>query len=199
VYSSGDAVVTLDADLQDPPELIELMLKKSKEGVDIVYAARRERDSDSFFKKNTARFFYRAMQLMGAVIVYDHADYRLISRKVVKTFKEFKEVNIFLRGLFPSMGFSHETIYYDRQERAAGRSKYPFWKMLSFAWEGITSFSIAPLRLASISGFIVFLTSLVCIVWALYTKMRGMTVPGWTSIVIPMFFIGGLNMLFWVL
>ena len=196
LHSSGDAVVSLDADLQDPPELMEEMLDKFRKGSDIVYAVREERKADSFFKRVTARLFYRIMQSMGVDVIYDHADYRMISRKVVEEFRKMKEVNIFLRGIFPYMGFKNEIVYYERQKRQAGVTKYPLRKMAAFAWEGITSFSSVPLRMASMAGFIISLGSLCLIAWALYIKIRGYTVPGWTSIVIPLFFIGGLNMLF---
>jgi glycosyltransferase involved in cell wall biosynthesis len=196
LHSSGDAVVSLDADLQDPPELIEEMIEKYRIGNDIVYAVRKKRDKDTLFKTLTARFFYRLMELMGVHIIYDHADYRMISRKVVEEFRKLKEVNLFLRGIFPFMGFKHEIVYYDRQERGAGETKYPLSKMIAFAWEGITSFSSIPLRIASFSGFIIFLGSLVLIIWAMFVKLTGKAIPGWTSIVIPILLIGGLNMLF---
>ena len=136
------------------------------------------------------------MKKMGVDIVYDHADYRLISRKVVEEFRKIREVNLFLRGIFPYLGFKHEIVYYDRQKRFAGETKYPLRKMFSFAWEGITSFSSVPLRLASITGFIISLGSVGLIVWALYVRLSGKAIPGWASIVIPLFFIGGLNILF---
>ena len=196
LHSSGDAVVSLDADLQDPPELIEEMLAKYRMGNDIVYAVRRERDGDTFLKRWTARIFYKVMKKMGVNIVYDHADYRLISRKVVEEFRKIREVNLFLRGIFPYLGFKHEIVYYDRQKRFAGETKYPLRKMFSFAWEGITSFSSVPLRLASITGFIISLGSVGLILWALYVRLSGKAIPGWASIVIPLFFIGGLNILF---
>jgi glycosyltransferase involved in cell wall biosynthesis len=196
LHSSGDAVVSLDADLQDPPELIEEMLKQYKMDNDIVYAVRRERSSDTFFKKWTARAFYKMMHLMGVNIVYDHADYRLISRKVVNEFKKIGEVNLFLRGIFPFMGFKHTFVYYDRQERFAGETRYPFRKMMHFAWEGITSFSSFPLRIASFIGLIISTGAVCLIAWALYLKIIGKALPGWASIVIPIFFIGGLNILF---
>jgi glycosyltransferase involved in cell wall biosynthesis len=196
LYSTGDAVVSLDADLQDPPELIEEMLAKYRMGNDIVYAVRRERDGDTFLKRWTARIFYKVMKKMGVNIVYDHADYRLISRKVVEEFRKIREVNLFLRGIFPYLGFKHEIVYYDRQKRFAGETKYPLRKMFSFAWEGITSFSSVPLRLASITGFIISLGSVGLILWALYVRLSGKAIPGWASIVIPLFFIGGLNILF---
>jgi glycosyltransferase involved in cell wall biosynthesis len=196
LYSTGDAVVSLDADLQDPPELIEEMLAKYRMGNDIVYAVRRERDGDTFLKRWTARIFYKVMKKMGVNIVYDHADYRLISRKVVEEFRKIREVNLFLRGIFPYLGFKHEIVYYDRQKRFAGETKYPLRKMFSFAWEGITSFSSVPLRLASLTGFIISLGSVGLILWALYVRLSGKAIPGWASIVIPLFFIGGLNILF---
>ncbi len=194
--STGDAVVSLDADLQDPPEVIEDMIEKYRLGNDIVYGARKSRQHDTLLKRWTARFFYRLMRVMGTQIIYDHADYRLISRKVVESFRDFREFNIFLRGIFPYMGFRHDIVYYERPERLAGTTKYPFWKMLAFAWEGITSFSKVPLRIASFAGFCIFLASLALVVWASYIKFSGGAIPGWTSIVIPIFFIGGLNMLF---
>jgi glycosyltransferase involved in cell wall biosynthesis len=196
LHASGDAVVSLDADLQDPPELIGELLQKYRQGNDIVYAVRKARGKDTFFKRATARLFYRMMQRMGVDLIYDHADYRLISKKVVAAFRSITETNIFLRGIFPYLGFDHETVYYERQERFAGDTKYPLRKMLAFAWEGITSFSNVPLRLASLVGLIIFVSSLCLVVWALYEKFVGRTIPGWTSTVIPLFFIGGLNILF---
>jgi glycosyltransferase involved in cell wall biosynthesis len=196
LHSSGDAVVSLDADLQDPPELMEEMLQEFNKGSDIVYAVRRQRRADSLFKRWTAQLFYRIMQSMGVDVIYDHADYRMVSRKVVEEFRKMKEVNLFLRGIFPYMGFRHEIVYYDREKRQAGVTKYPLRKMAAFAWEGITSFSSVPLRIASTTGLIISLGTVCLIFWALYTKIRGFTVPGWASIVIPLFFIGGLNILF---
>ena len=196
LHSTGDAVVSLDADLQDPPELIEEMIEKFRIGNDIVYAVRKKRQTDTRFKTLTARFFYRLMKFMGVNIVYDHADYRMISRKVVEEFRKLKEVNLFLRGIFPFMGFQHEIVYYDRQKRGGGETKYPFTKMIAFAWEGITSFSSIPLRIASFNGFILFLGSLALIIWAIVVKLTGKAIPGWTSIVIPVLFIGGLNLFF---
>jgi polyisoprenyl-phosphate glycosyltransferase len=196
LYTSGDAVVSLDADLQDPPELIGEMIKEYKRGHDIVYAVRRERNADSFFKRWTARFFYKVMRSMGVDIIYDHADYRMISSKVVEEFRKLKEFNLFLRGIFPFMGFNHAIVYYERQKRLAGETKYPLKRMIAFAWQGITSFSSVPLRMASITGFVIFLGTIALIVWAFFTKIHGEAIPGWASIVIPMFFIGGLNILF---
>jgi glycosyltransferase involved in cell wall biosynthesis len=196
IHSSGDTVVSLDADLQDPPEVIEEMLEKYRNGNDIVYAVRRERHTDSLFKRWSARLFYKIMQFMGIDIIYDHADYRLISNKVVNEFKKIKEVNIFLRGIFPFMGFKYDIVYYDRQKRLAGETGYPLRKMIAFAWEGITSFSSVPLKMASFIGFMLSLVSIFLITWAFYVKIVGKAIPGWASIVIPIFFIGGLNILF---
>ena len=196
LYSAGDAVVSLDADLQDPPELIGEMIEKYRNGNDIVYAVRRAREHDTLFKRATARLFYRVMRAMGADLMYDHADFRLISRKVVEAFMQMKEVNIFLRGIFPYMGFSHDIVHYERHERLAGETKYPLRRMIAFAWEGITSFSTVPLRVASVVGGIMSLFSLLLIVWAFVVKLSGKAIPGWSSTVIPLFFIGGLNILF---
>ncbi len=195
INSSGDAVVSLDADLQDPPELIETMLEEYRKGHDIVYAVRRDRRTDSVFKRWTARLFYKTMKVMGADTIHDHADYRLVSKRVVEAYRGIKEVNIFLRGIFPYMGFAHALVYYDRQERVAGTTKYPLRKMMAFAWEGITSFSSIPLRLASIVGLAIFLSSVGLIAWAFYVKLIGKAIPGWSSVVIPVLFVGGLNVL----
>ncbi len=196
LHSSGDAVVSLDADLQDPPELVGEMVAKFREGNDIVYAVRRTRSTDTLFKRWTARFFYRLMKFMGVDIIYDHADYRLISRKVVEEFRRFPEVNIFLRGIFPYMGFRHAIVPFDRRERFAGETKYPLRKMLSFAWEGMTSFSRKPLRIASATGFFISLFAGILIVWASSAWMAGDVMPGWASTVIPLLLIGGLNIFF---
>jgi glycosyltransferase involved in cell wall biosynthesis len=196
LYSTGDAVVSLDADLQDPPELIYEMVGQYCAGYDIVYAVRKKREKDTFIKRHTARGFYRLMQCMGVTIVYDHADYRLISKRVVESFRKMQEVNLFLRGIFPYLGFNHTNVYYEREARLAGKTKYPLFKMLSFAWEGITSFSTVPLKIASLVGFATFMLSMVLIFWSLHAKFAGRTIPGWTSIVIPTFFIGGLNIFF---
>ena len=133
---------------------------------------------------------------MGVNVFYDHADYRLISKKVADEFKKIGEVNLFLRGIFPFMGFKHAFVYYNRQERFAGETRYPLRKMIHFAWEGVTSFSSIPLRLASLTGVGIFLGTVCLIIWAFYTKLIGHAIPGWASIVIPLFFIGGLNILF---
>ena len=196
LHAAGEVVVSLDADLQDPPELIAELIAKYREGYEIVYAARRGREADTRFKRGTARLFYTLMRWLGVELIYDHADYRLVSRKVVEEFRKMREINLFLRGLFPFMGFPHAVVYYDRQERGAGVTKYSLWKMLAFAWEGVTSFSSVPLKLASLAGFLVSAASLVLALWALGVKLAGWAIPGWASTVIPVFFIGGLNFLF---
>lgn len=196
LHTTGDAVVSLDADLQDPPELIEEMIEKYRKGYDIVYAVRRVRQTDTFFKRVTARGFYKLMRFLGVNLVCDHADFRLVSARVVEAFGSVKEVNLFLRGIFPFLGFPSAAVYYERQERQAGETKYPLRKMISFAWEGITSFSNVPLRIASFTGFFISVLSLLLILWAFFEKFAGRTIPGWASTVIPMFFIGGLNILF---
>lgn len=196
LHSSGEAVVSLDADLQDPPELIREMLEKYRGGNDIVYAVRKARQKDTFFKRMTAGCFYRLMRIMGADIVYDHADYRLISRRVVEAFRSFREVNLFLRGIFPYLGFPDAIVYFERPEREAGETKYSLRRMMSFAWEGITSFSNVPLRIASFTGFSISTLSVCLTIWAFYSKYAGKTIPGWASTVIPLLLIGGLNIFF---
>lgn len=195
-YASGDVVVTLDADLQDTPEIIEDMLNHYYHGCEIVYGVRKSRNSDSSFKKLTASFYYKFMKAMGVKLVYNHADFRLLSRKVVEEFKKLEEVNRFLRGLIPMLGFKECYVYYDRKDRFAGETKYPLNKMLAFAWEGITSFTFWPLRAASIVGVIVSFIALILLFWSLYIKLTGQALPGWASTVIPIYFLGGLELLF---
>jgi hypothetical protein len=172
------------------------MLEKYAEGYEIVLGVRDERKTDSFFKKITARFFYTLMDLLGAKLVADHADFRLLSHRVIEELKNFSERNLFLRGLIPSLGFKQVIVYYQRHARTAGKTKYPLGKMVSFAIEGITSFSYLPLRLASILGIILALSSLGLTVWVLVVKISGQSVPGWTSTVLPMYLLGGVQLLF---
>lgn len=194
--ASGDIAVSLDADLQDPPEVIEKMLYKFKEGYEIVYGVRRVREKDTVFKKVTAHFFYKAMKLMGINLVYDHADFRLLSRRILSEFKKYTEANVFLRGIFPIMGFKQCIVEYERRERFAGETKYSLIKMLSFAIEGITSFSYFPLRISSIFGFTIFTISLLLMVWAFITKILGNAIPGWASTILPLYLFGGLQLMF---
>lgn len=194
--ASGDMAVSLDADLQDPPEAIEEMVLKHYEGFDIVYGVRKSREEDTFFKRFTARFFYIFMRLMGVNLIYDHADYRLISKTALNEFKRYREVNRFLRGMFPNMRFTPGIVHYKREKRFAGETKYPLRKMLSFAVEGITSFSNFPLRLAFILGFLNFLAALGLVFWTILTKIHGNAIPGWASTVLPLYMFGGIQLMF---
>ncbi len=194
--AEGDALVSIDADLQDDIGVIEEMVDARHDGAEIVYGVRRERPSDSPFKKHTASLFYKLMALLGASVVYNHADYRLLSRRAVEALKKFREVNLFLRGMVPLIGLTSAVVYYDRAERFAGESKYPLRKMISFALDGITSFSIVPLRIISFIGFSIFFLTLILSAWALGVKLFGNSaVPGWTSTVLPVYFIGGIQIL----
>jgi polyisoprenyl-phosphate glycosyltransferase len=191
----ADVVVTIDADLQDDVSVISQMIEKYREGVKVVYGVRKGRRTDSFFKRWTAQLFYRLLGFMKVKTIYNHADFRLIDKKVLIELENYKEVNLFLRGIFPLMGFKSACVYYERKERAAGITKYPLSKMFAFAWDGITSFSIFPLRIVLILGILVFLLSLGLIIWALGPVISGRALPGWASIVIPTFFFAGLQMI----
>ncbi len=193
--TDADCYITIDADLQDDVSVIKEMVEKYKQGCDIVYGVRKERKTDSFFKKFTAEMFYKFMKIMGVDLIYNHADYRLLSRRAVESLKQFNEVNVFLRGIIPLIGYKTDTVYYDRLERTAGESKYPLKKMFSFAWEGITSFSIVPLRFISFIGMVVFLLSFIMRGWVLWQKFNGHVIPGWASTVLPIYFIGGIQLL----
>lgn len=191
----ADVVISMDADLQDDINAIDGMLASYNEGCDIVYGVRSSRKKDSFFKKFTAEGFYKFMSLMGVDIVFNHADYRLTSKRVLDNFANFKEVNLFLRGMFPLIGYKSDKVYYERAERFAGESKYPLKKMLNFAWDGITSFSVKPLRFICILGFIILFVSVLIMIYSLVQKIIGNTVDGWTFLNISIWFIGGLQML----
>lgn len=192
--SVGDAVVSIDADLQDDPLAIVAMIDKFFGGADIVYGVRNRRDSDSAFKRISALVFYKLMKVLGAKTVDNHADFRLLSRRAIDCLRGFSEVNLFLRGIVPLIGFKSECVYYDRIQRFAGQSKYPFRKMFALALEAITSFSVVPLRIIAFVGFMVFLGSLFVTAWALWLKLIvGNALPGWTSIVLPMYFLGGIQ------
>ena len=197
LYSAkGDALVSIDADLQDDVSVIEQMVLKFKEGSDVVYGVRSRRDNDTWFKRFSAEGFYKLMALMGVDIIFNHADYRLMSRRVVEHLKSYEEVNLFLRAMVPLIGFKSDVVEYERSERFAGESKYPLGKMLSFAWDGITSFSVTPLRLISLIGATIFVISLFISIWALGVKLFGSNaVPGWASTVLPIYFIGGIQLL----
>ena len=193
--STGDLITTLDADLQDPPELIGKMVEKINKGFDIVYGARNKR-VDSIFKRYSAKLFYWIMKRMGVEIIPEHAEYRMITRKVLTAFLQYNEQNIFIRAIFPKLGFLSTIIYYDRPKRFAGETKYPLSKMISFGIDGITSFSIIPLRLFTFIGMVISIFSLLAIFWSMFAKIFGVTVTGWTSIVVPIYFLGGIQMIF---
>ena len=191
----ADVVISMDADLQDDINAIDEMLRKYYDGCDIVYGVRSSRKKDSFFKKTTAEGFYKFMKHMGVDVVYNHADYRLTSKKVLDNFKDYKEVNLFLRGIFPLIGYKNDIVYYERNERFAGESKYPLKKMLNFAWDGITSFSVKPLRMICSIGFIILFISIAIMIYSLVRKLTGNTVDGWTFLSISIWFIGGIQMI----
>ena len=195
-FAKGDVIVSLDADLQDPPELVGSMLDSIKEGNDIVYAARKSREIDSLFKRKTADVFYWIMKKFGADIVPNHADYRMVTRRVLNAFLKFPENNLFIRATFPIVGFPSCVVYHDRPERLAGKTKYPFRKMLEFAIDGLTSFSVVPLRICSVVGLLVSLLALLMLSWSLIVKIFGGAIPGWTSTVAPLYLLGGVQLLF---
>lgn len=190
-----DAAISLDADLQDDINAIDGMVDKFIEGCDVVYGVRSKRATDTFFKKFTAESFYKLMNSMGANTVYNHADYRLMSRRALMSLAEFGEVNLFLRGIVPMVGFKSDVVYYERAERFAGESKYPLKKMLSFAVEGITSLSTKPIKLITGLGFFIFFVSIIVLVYSLVRHFIGQTIPGWTTTVLSVWAIGGLIMI----
>lgn len=189
--SNYDVAVSIDADLQDDVNAILQMIDYYNKGIDIVYGVRKERNTDTFFKKHTAQLFYKLMKTMGGDIVYNHADFRLMSKRTLKALISYPERNLFLRGIVPLLGYSSASVYYDRKERFAGESKYPFTKMLNFALDGITSFSVKPLRLITSAGLIFMLASIIAIIYALSAFAGGHVIPGWTSLLISVWFIGG--------
>jgi polyisoprenyl-phosphate glycosyltransferase len=194
--AQGDAVVTIDADLQDDPDAIAAMLAHHAQGCDIVYGVRRDRGSDSAFKRGTARAYYRLLRLLGVEVVHDHADYRLMSRRAVAHLLDYAEVNLYLRGILPLLGLRSAVVHYDRAARHAGSSKYPLVRMLSLAADGVTSFSVAPLRAIALIGLVVFVLSFAMVAWVLYGKLVLHTaIPGWASSVIPIYFLGGTQLL----
>lgn len=189
-----DMCITMDADLQDDINTIDEMVKKYYEGNHVVYGVRSARDTDTFFKKTTAESFYKFMKVMGADVVYNHADFRLMSKRVLQELSNFKEVNLFLRGMVPLIGFKNCKVYYERHERAAGESKYPLKRMLSFAINGITSFSTKPLKLITALGLIMSVASFFAFIWAFITKIVGFTQLGWSSTMCSIWLIGGLQL-----
>mgnify|MGYP004461775001 FL=1 len=190
-----DMTISLDADLQDDINAIDEMVEKYYQGCDVVYGVRSARDTDTFFKKFTAEGFYKVMKMMGGDVVFNHADYRLMSRRALNGLQEFKEVNLFLRGVVPMIGYKSDSVYYERKERFAGESKYPLKKMLAFAWEGITSLSTKPIKMISILGGFIFIISIIMLIYSLIRHAMGATETGWTSTIVSIWAIGGLQLL----
>ncbi len=190
-----DCAISLDADLQDDTDAIDRFVEKYKDGCDVVYGVRNKRDTDTAFKRTTAEGFYKFMKVLGVDVVFNHADYRLMSRRALEGLSEYKEVNLFLRGIVPLIGYRSDYVYYDRAERFAGESKYPLKKMLSFAFDGISSFSVKPLKLISNLGILISILSIFGLLYALISHICGVTVAGWTAIVCSIWLLGGLQML----
>ena len=190
-----DMAITMDADLQDDINTIDAMVEKYYEGNQVVYGVRSARDTDTFFKKFTAEGFYKFMKVMGADVVYNHADFRLMSKRVLAELANFKEVNLFLRGMVPLIGFQSCNVYYERAERFAGESKYPLKKMLAFAINGITSFSTKPLKLITTVGLVMSIVSVIAFIWAFIVKIAGRSDLGWSSTMCSIWLIGGLQLL----
>ncbi|HVN41896.1 MAG TPA: glycosyltransferase family 2 protein, partial [Steroidobacteraceae bacterium] len=192
----GDALISVDADLQDDLGVIDTMVERYSQGIDVVYGVRKSRATDSFFKRFTAETFYRLLTWMGVQTIHNHADYRLMSRRAIEALREYPEVNLYLRGIVPLIGFETCTVEYDRSPRVAGETKYPFRKMLALAVQAVTSFSIMPLRLIALMGLVVFVGSLFVSAWTLWVALVAhRTVPGWTSTVLPIYFLGGAQLL----
>ena len=191
----ADCAISLDADLQDDIEVLDQFVDKFHEGCDVVYGVRNKRDTDSFFKRSTARGFYKVMHILGVDVVYDHADYRLMSRRALDALSEYHEVNLFLRGIVPLIGYRSDYVFYDRHERFAGESKYPLKKMISFALDGITSFSVKPLKLISNLGILISCLSVLGLLYALISYFTGNAVAGWTAIVCSIWLLGGIQLL----
>ena len=189
-----DIAVSIDADLQDDTSVIEEMVDKYHEGNDIVYGVRNDRKSDSWFKRTTAQGFYKIMALMGVKTVYNHADFRLMSKRALEHFSKFEENNLYLRGMVPLIGYQTDCVYYERKERVAGESKYPFSKMLALAWNGITSFSVKPISLVTGLGFLIMFLSVLAAIYAFVSYFFGTVEPGWTSLLLSVWFLGGLQL-----
>lgn len=187
--------ISLDADLQDDINAIDKMVDEYLSGIDIVYGVRCNREKDTFFKRTTAQGFYKFMKLLGVDVVYNHADYRLMSRRALDGLSEFKEINLFLRGIIPLIGYRYSTVEYERGERFAGESKYPLKKMLALAFEGITSFSVKPIRIISVIGFVLFLASLIAFIYIFVSNLIGTVVSGWNSLMCSIWGLGGIQLL----
>lgn len=191
----ADAVISIDADLQDDINTFDDMVAKYEDGCDVVYGVRSKRETDTFFKRFTAEAFYKILNKMGAKVIFNHADFRLMSRRALEAFSMYKETNIFLRGMIPLVGYKSDIVTYERSERLAGESKYPLKKMLALAWEGITSMSIQPIRMITWLGTIVFAISIIMVIYSLISFFAGWTVSGWASILCSIWAIGGLQLL----
>lgn len=190
-----DAAISMDADLQDDINAIDVMVEKYDEGCNIVYGIRNSRTSDTFFKRMTAEAFYKFMKLMGADVIFNHADFRLMDKKALEAFSEYGEVNLFLRGIVTMIGLNYDYVYYERKERLAGESKYPLRKMLHFAWQGITSLSTVPIRWIFDMGLGISLISGLVLLWSIFNHFLGNTIAGWTSLIISLWLLGGLILL----
>ncbi|MFE8699423.1 glycosyltransferase family 2 protein [Cytobacillus sp. FJAT-54145] len=193
--SASDCLISIDADLQDDIEVIKDFVEKFSQGYEVVYGVRNDRSSDSFFKRSTAQGFYKLMKTMGVDLVYNHADFRLLSKRAVEELERFDEVNMFLRGIVPLIGFKSTSVYYERKERTAGETKYPLKKMLSFAFDGITSFSVTPIRFVMFVGLTSFFVSMFFALYFLSLKFFGNTELGWTSLITSIWLIGGLQLI----
>lgn len=191
----ADMIISIDADLQDDTAVIEDMIDKYHEGKDIVYGVRNDRKKDSFFKRTTAQGFYKVMDVMGVKTVYNHADFRLMSKRAVEHFSKFEESNLFLRGIVPLIGYETDCVYYERKERVAGESKYPLKKMLALAWNGITSFSVKPISFILGMGLFIIFLCVLAAVYAFASYLMGRTVAGWTSLILSIWFLGGLQLI----
>ena len=191
----ADAVISIDADLQDDINVFDKMLDLFEHGCDVVYGVRSKRDTDTFFKRFTAESFYKILNGMGAKVIFNHADFRLMSKRALEYLSEYKETNVYLRGLVPMIGLKSDIVEYERSERLAGESKYPLKKMLALAWEGITSLSIKPIRFVTTLGTIVFMLSIAMLIYFLYRYFTDATVPGWASLAVSIWAIGGLQLL----
>lgn len=189
-----DISVSIDADLQDDVSVIEEMVDKYHEGCDIVYGVRRERKTDSFFKRSTALAFYKIMKLFGVKSVYNHADFRLMSQRSLEQLSKYNEKNLYLRGLIPLIGYKTDCVYYDRKERFAGESKYPLKKMLALAFDGISSFSVKPISMVLGMGLFIVFIAFLAFLYAVVQYCRGVVVPGWTSLIVSVWFLGGLQL-----
>ena len=191
----ADIVISMDADLQDDINAIDEMIEKNSLGAEIVYGVRSSRKKDSFFKRFTAESFYKIMKFLGVDIIFNHADYRLTSKRVLDALEGYEEVNLFLRGIFPLIGYPSSVVTYERHERFAGESKYPLKKMLHFAWDGVTSFSVRPIRLILNLGILIFVISLLVTIYCIVVKLFGYTVDGWTFLACSIWLVGGVTML----